>query len=103
MATRAHTTVISQPALVEVGVAQRLLHTDPLVRVKRQHFVHEVDGLVGGPLAEAVQGRDVGPFRALGQHVLFGALARVLEVGEGGGAEQVRDQVELSDGTGGLK
>ncbi len=103
VAARAHAAVVAQPALVQVRVAQRLVHADPLVRVQRQHLAHEVDGLVCGPLAQAVQRRDVGVLGALGQHVLLGAVAGVLEVLQGRCTQQVGDQVQLTDRAGGLK
>ena len=48
VAAGAHAGVVAQPALIQVGMIQRLRHRDPLVRVQRQHLAQQVDGLVGG-------------------------------------------------------
>ena len=56
VAAGAHAGVISQPALVQVGVVERLEHPDSLLRVEGEHLAEQVDGLVGGTGAKGVQG-----------------------------------------------
>ena len=102
-ATGAHAAVVAQPALVQVGMGQSLAHTDPLLGVEAEHLAQQVDGLVGGGGPEGVQGGHGGRLAASGEHVALGGLAGVLHVGEGGCAQQVRDQLQLLDRGRGLK
>ena len=103
VAASAHAGVVAQPALVQVGVVERLEHPDSLLGVEGEHLAEQVDGLVGGTGAKGVQCGDAGRFASLGEHVALGSLAGVPHVGEGGGAQQVRDQVQLLDGGRGLQ
>ena len=103
LAAGAHTAVVAQSALVQVGMVQSLPHTDPLLRVEGQHLAQEVDGLVGGGGPEGVEGGHGGRFAAPGQHVSLGCLAGVLHVGQGGRPQQVGDQLQLLDRRRGLK
>ena len=103
VAASAHAGVVAQPALVQVGVVERLEHPDSLLGVEGEHLAEQVDGLVGGTGAKGVQGGDAGRFASLGEHVALGRLAGVPHVGQGGGAQQVRDQVQLLDRGGGLQ
>mmetsp|Transcript_28317 Transcript_28317/g.83162 ORF Transcript_28317/g.83162 Transcript_28317/m.83162 type:complete len:375 (-) Transcript_28317:10-1134(-) len=80
----------------EVGVCERLLHGDALGRVEEQQFVEQVDGhgvsvgvdLLKGDLWLKGQGPDVPP------RLLRLDVVDVLVVG---GADDVRDEVELVD------
>ena len=103
LAAGTHAAVVSQSALVQVGMVQGLAHTDPLLRVEGQHLAQQVDGLVGGGGPEGVEGGDGGRFAAPGQHVSLGRLTGVLHVGQGGRPQQVGDQLQLLDRRGGLK
>ena len=102
-AAGAHAGVVAEAALVQVRVVQRLAHADPLLGVQGQHLAQQVDGLVRGRGAEGVERRDGGRLAAPRQHVSLGGLAGVLHVGEGGCAQQVRDQLQLLDRGGGLQ
>jgi len=97
-AAAAHAGVIAQSTLVQVGMVERLHHSDPLLRIERQHLAEEVDRLVSGGLAEGVQGGDGGRLLAPREHVSLGGLAGELHVGERGGAQEVGDKLELLDG-----
>ena len=103
VAAGAHAGVVSEPALVQVRVVERLQHPDSLLGVKGEHLAEQVDGLVGGTGAKGVEGGHTGRFSSLGEHVALGSLAGVPHVGEGGRAQQVRDQVQLLDRGGGLQ
>ena len=103
VAAGAHARVVSEPALVQVGVVESLQHPDSLLRVEGEHLAEQVDGLVGGAGAQRVERGDAGGLAALGQHVPLGRLAGVPHVGEGGGAQQVCDQVQLLDWGRGLQ
>ena len=103
VAARAHAGVIAEPPLVQVGVVESLQHPDSLLRVEGEHLAEQVDGLVGGAGAQRVERGDAGGLAALGQHVPLGRLAGVPHVGEGGGAQQVGDQVQLLDWGRGLQ
>ena len=74
-----------------------------LVWVHGEHLAHEVDCLVGGPLAHRVERGDAGGLDAAAQHVALGCVAGVLEVSQGRGTQQVRDKVQLLDRTTRLK
>ena len=102
MTAGAHAGVVAQAALVQVGMVQRLRHRDPLVRVQGEHLAEQVHRLVGGRGADGVEGGNAGRLHAAAQHVSLGRVAGVLEVGERGRAQQVRDQIQLLDGGGGL-
>ena len=103
VAAGAHAGVVSEPALVQVGVVERLQHPDSLLGVEGEHLAEQVDGLVGGAGAQRVERGDAGGLAALGQHVALRRLAGVPHVGEGGGAQQVGDQVQLLDWGRGLQ
>ena len=103
MTAGTHARVVAQPAFVQVGVVECLKHTNPLLRVQGEHLAQQVDGLMGGGGSEGVEGRHAGRLASLGQHVSLGGLAGVPHVREGGGAQQVGDQVQLLDWRGGLK
>ena len=103
LAAGTHAAVVSQSALVQVGMVQGLANTDPLLRVEGQHLAEEVDGLVCGGGPQGVEGGDGGRFAAPGQHVSLGRLTGVLHVGQGGRPQQVGDQLQLLDRRGGLK
>ena len=103
MAAGAHAGVVAEPPLVQVGMVQRLRHRDPLVRIQSEHLTQQVDGLVGGWGAYGVEGGNAGRFDAAAEHVTLGRVAGVLEVGEGGRAQQVSDQVQLLDRRRGLQ
>ena len=56
VAAGAHAGVVAKPALVQVGVIERLEHPDSLLGVEGEHLAEQVDGLVGGTGAKCVQG-----------------------------------------------
>ena len=103
LAAGAHTAVVPQSPLVQVGMVQSLPHTDPLLRVQGQHLAQQVDGLVGGGGTQGVEGGDGGRFAAPGEHVSLGCLTGVLHVRQGGRPQQVRDELQLLYRRRGLK
>ena len=56
VAARAHAGVVAEPPLVQVGVVERVSHSDTLLRVQGQHLSQQVNGFVGGSAAQCVQG-----------------------------------------------
>ena len=84
-------------------MVEGLAHTDSLLWVQGQHLAEQVDSFMGGTSSQGVECGHGGRFAASGQHVSLGSFAGVLHVGQGGGAQQVGDQLQLLDGGGGLQ
>ena len=67
--------MVSESALVEIGVIERFRDVDSLLRIQGQHLTQEVDSLVRHGRRQRVQVLQGGLFRTSRGHVALGGLA----------------------------
>ena len=102
-AASAHTGVIAQAALVQVGVIEGLRHVDAFLGIQGKHLAQEMHGLVSHGGRERVQVLDAGLLWSPGGDVALGGLARKLHVVRRGRSKEISDELELLDGRLGLE